>query len=320
MAKNPMQRKAQNSFLLGMLITLLITGLIIAFLVLQLTKITKEQQKEKTLLKQVYVVAQDIESGEPLTSDKLTMKTVDGSTIPANALTTTDLEEKINVLDEEGNIIKKVEIISKIKLMPGTIITSEMIAEKGELANDLRKQEYNMFVIPSQLTTGQYVDVRFRLPNGKDYIVLSHKRITIPDYEGTLSTNTVSLELGEVEILTLSCAIVEAYKISGSLLYVNQYVEPGLQTAATTTYIPDNETLELIRRDPNCVAEAANALIAWNNGNEGGNRETVRNPISNALNENSEEAMDNAVNALKEEIQRAQEERQKYLESLGGVY
>ena len=47
MAKNPMQRKAQNSFLLGMLITLLVTGLIIGVLIIQLTKITKQQQEEK---------------------------------------------------------------------------------------------------------------------------------------------------------------------------------------------------------------------------------------------------------------------------------
>ena len=318
MAKNPMQRKAQNSFLLGILITLLITGLIIAFLILQLTKLTQAQKKTQSLLKQVYVVSQDIESGEAVTTDKLIMKTVDSSTIPANALTATELDEKINVRDEEGNTVKKVEVISKIKLLQGTVITTDMIAETKELAADLRKQEYNMFVIPSQLTTGQYVDVRLRLPNGKDYIIVPHKRITIPDYEGTLSANTISLEMSEVEILTLSCAIVEAYKISGSLLYVNQYVEPGLQPAATVTYIPDDDTLNLIRRDPNCVVEAANALITWNNNND--NKTAVRNPINNALNQNSEQATENAVNALKEELQRAQEERQKYLESLGGVY
>ena len=52
MAKNPMQKKAQNSFLLGMLITLVITGLIIGFLVVQLTKITKEQKEKRvTFLK-----------------------------------------------------------------------------------------------------------------------------------------------------------------------------------------------------------------------------------------------------------------------------
>ena len=41
MATNPMQRKARNSFLLGMFVMLIITGLVIAFLVLQLTNMKK---------------------------------------------------------------------------------------------------------------------------------------------------------------------------------------------------------------------------------------------------------------------------------------
>lgn len=74
MAINPMQRKAQNSFLLGILVTLLITGLIIGFLVLQLTKLTKAQKEAEAALKTVYVVKQDIESGESVTTDKLEQK------------------------------------------------------------------------------------------------------------------------------------------------------------------------------------------------------------------------------------------------------
>ena len=46
MATNPMQRKARNSFLLGMLVMLLIAGAIIAFLIMQLMdKMKKEQEK-----------------------------------------------------------------------------------------------------------------------------------------------------------------------------------------------------------------------------------------------------------------------------------
>ena len=39
MATNPMQRKARNSFLLGMLLAVIILGVVIAFLFLQLTNI-----------------------------------------------------------------------------------------------------------------------------------------------------------------------------------------------------------------------------------------------------------------------------------------
>lgn len=45
MAVNPMQRKANNSFLLGVLITLLIAGVIIALLFVQISKLNKEKKE-----------------------------------------------------------------------------------------------------------------------------------------------------------------------------------------------------------------------------------------------------------------------------------
>ncbi len=54
MATNPMQRKARNSFLLGMLVTLVITGAIIALLFMQLMNKTKKEQEDK-----IKMLAQD---------------------------------------------------------------------------------------------------------------------------------------------------------------------------------------------------------------------------------------------------------------------
>ena len=51
MATNPMQRKARNSFLLGMLVMLIITGIIIAILFIQLTNIKKAEKQEKLALR-----------------------------------------------------------------------------------------------------------------------------------------------------------------------------------------------------------------------------------------------------------------------------
>ena len=47
MAKNPMQRKARNSFILGMFITLVITGSIIGLLVFKLINIKKENKEKE---------------------------------------------------------------------------------------------------------------------------------------------------------------------------------------------------------------------------------------------------------------------------------
>lgn len=317
MAKNPMQRKAQNSFLLGMLITLLITGAIIALLVLQLTKMINEQKKaqEETVLKNIYILSQDIASGESVTTEKITQKQMDSTVIPSNALTPAELENRTNIFDEDGNLIKKVDVVSKIDLKKGTIITTDMIAETNELASDLRQQEYNMILLTSQLETNQYIDIRLRLPNGKDYIVVSHKKVTIPEIDGVPSSDTISLKLNEVETLTLSCAIVESYKAEGSILYTSRYIEPGLQEAATPTYLPDDATINLISKDPNCVLEAKNALIKRNN--DAANKAVIRNPINSQLKENEDKAEDNAIKGLEAEIQKAQEERKKYLDSLG---
>ena len=60
MATNPMQRKARNSFLLGMLVMLLIAGVIIALLFMQLLNKMKEDKEELANSVNAYVLNQDV--------------------------------------------------------------------------------------------------------------------------------------------------------------------------------------------------------------------------------------------------------------------
>lgn len=316
MAMNPMQRKANNSFLLGILITLLITGLIIAFLIFQLSNLNKQMQEEEAKLKQVYVLNTDIMSGQVITSDMLEMKTIDGSAIPANAITPVDVDNKGTVVDEStGNVIRKLDVVTKIDLKSGTILTSEMIATADELSSDLRRLEYNVVQFPSQLQTGDFIDIRLRLPSGEDYIVVSHKEVEIPVVDGVDSENTMIIKMNEVETLTMSSAIIEAYIAEGSYLYATRYVDAGMQEAATPTYLPSDSVINLMNKDPNCANEAKQELFKRNN--DSSYKSAVRNPINDELNQNSEDAQDNIISSVEEELKAAQEERQKYLESLG---
>lgn len=316
MAMNPMQRKANNSFLLGILITLLITGLIIAFLIFQLSNLNKQMQEEEAKLKQVYVLNTDIMSGQVITSDMLEMKTIDGSAIPANAITPVDVDNKGTVVDEStGNVIRKLDVVTKIDLKSGTILTSEMIATADELSSDLRRLEYNVVQFPSQLQTGDFIDIRLRLPSGEDYIVVSHKEVEIPVIDGIDSENTMIIKMNEVETLTMSSAIIEAYIAEGSYLYATRYVDAGMQEAATPTYLPSDSVINLMNKDPNCANEAKQELFKRNN--DSSYKSAVRNPINDELNQNSEDAQDNIISSVEEELKAAQEERQKYLESLG---
>lgn len=56
MASNPMQRKTRNSFLLGVIVTLLIASIIIGFLFMQLKQKTEELNSEIQAKKNIYVL------------------------------------------------------------------------------------------------------------------------------------------------------------------------------------------------------------------------------------------------------------------------
>ena len=103
MAVNPMQRKARNSFLLGMLLMLLIAGVIIAFLVMQLMNYNKKEQEERLAKTKVYVLNQDVLSGQVLTTDMFSTLDVNKNMVPNNATGNLDVIENYSLKDKEGN-------------------------------------------------------------------------------------------------------------------------------------------------------------------------------------------------------------------------
>lgn len=141
MAKNPMQRKARNSFILGMFITLIITGSIIGLLVFKLININKENKEKEQGLKNAYVLVTDIKSGDSIKLENLKKVDIETNIIPSNAITLSQIEENT---------------IAKIDLKTGTILSSDMITNSDDkTTNDTRVQEYNMILLPSQINTNE---------------------------------------------------------------------------------------------------------------------------------------------------------------------
>lgn len=300
MAVNPMQRKANNYLLIGVLVTLLITGTIIAILFMQLNKLNNTIKEQESKMKNVYVVAKDIDSGDEISLTSLKQVSATGEAIPNDAISI-------------GNITE--ETIAKIDLKVGTVLTNSMVTEKDEQTTaDLRSQEYNMVLLPTQIQTGEYIDIRLRLPNGTDYIIVSKKKVEIPTIDGVESANTIKINVSEEEILLMSNAIVEAYWATGSILYATTYTEPGIQGNATPTYLPNDKVISLINADPNIVSVARTQLRDRYNSTSG----TIRGNIVNVLNDYAEDAQTNIETKVQEEITKAKEERQSYLEALGG--
>lgn len=409
MASNPIQKKVRNAGLIGAAITLVIMSIVVAFLLMQLNKIKEEQKEVEESYRNVYMLNQNVKSGQVITEDMLTMGTAQIQHIPSNATSTLTTFINYSLTDNEGNkvysdeqgmyILKDSEymevyvednkyytylsngqkeeltgvrqaelqsdgygtyliktatlktrlykendteeyyvlrvkyntnsentpvrekeyvdilgapLVAKIDMDRNTVLTLDMLSLGSIVTADVRKQEYNAIVLPVDLTTGDYVDIRLMLPNGQDFIVVSKKMVELPVIDGMESEETIWVNLSEDEILSMSCAIVEAYRINGAKLYATKYTDPGIQEKATPTYPISAEAYELIKADPNVTERAEKELR---------NRYTQElvnirnNTINNELSK-TENSETNVPNQMNESIVKTQEERKKYLQSL----
>ena len=300
MASNPMQRKSRNSFILGVLIAVLVMGAIVAVLLLKIKNMQAKEDDRLANLIKVYALNTDVKSGDTLDASMLVQVETDKNAAPTDAIKGTALTENS---------------IAKIDLSKGMILTASMVAESDSpITSDLRLQEYNMLRLESQIAQDDYIDVRLRLPNGLDYIVVSKKRVEIPQIDGVDSENTIWIKLTEDETLAMSNAIVEAYKLEGAVLYTAKYVEPGTQEKATPTYIPSAEVVNLVTQNPNVVQEAKTAM--YNRYQQfTSNRNNINSQLS-AVDE--DEAKSRVTSGTTTEVTTAQDQRKSYLDALAG--
>ncbi len=154
----------------------------------------------------VTVLKEDVIQGEVITSDMITTQRVHKKTVPSGALSS----------DEIVNQVAKYNIAANVP------ITASMITE-DIIAADIRSQEVNTVLMPSDLNEGDYVDIRIMYPNGTDYIVLAQKNVK------QISGQTMWLDLAEDERLLLNSAMVDSFLNSGTKLYATKYADSDAQ-------------------------------------------------------------------------------------------
>ncbi len=164
--------------------------------------------------KSVVVANREIIQGEIITDDMLSVvKNININTIPNQSSTFTDKGAVV------GNTAKY-NIPAKVTL------TTDMITDEIVSA-DIRSQEVNTVLMPSDLAQDEYVDIRIMYPNGTDYIVLQQKKID------KIIDQTFWLTLTEDERLLLNSAVVDSFLTQGTKLYATKYVDASSQTNLT---------------------------------------------------------------------------------------
>ena len=316
MASNPMQRQKRVSFLLGMLVMLIIAAIIIALLFMPLINLKKAQDAAKAAERTVYVVSTDVASGSGIQisaidgdterTANVSQEVADNKVVPENFATASDF------YTDESLSQARSDLVAKIDLKEGTILTKDMLTTSSEqVTNDLRKQEYNMLSLPTDLVSGDFVDVRIRFGNGQDYIIAAKKQVTIPTIAGAPAEGVININLSEDETIAMSSAIIETYQLKTAEMYVSRYTDPGMQVAAIPTYPVNAEALNLMDSNPNLLEEAKKAIASRYNRNL---REQFINSQINSV--DAEDRQSNLETSVEEHITQQKELRQKYLQSL----
>lgn len=314
MAVNPMQRKARNSFLLGVIITLIICGIIIVILVLTMLGNKKKEEEVQIQQMAVTVLNRDVRSGEKIMPEYFNTIIMPTDFIPVYLSGGEEGLINDSIFYYENSDEEK-EIYAKVNIAQGTIMTTSLVYEEKPLTKDIRIQQYNMLVLQPGLEIGDYIDIRFMLPTGDvgetsaDYLVAARKKIV------DISATTIWLEMSEQEILTMSSAIYENYIIKGSALYTVVYVDPGLQgnemeenNRIIVTYPVSSHILNIITTDPNIVNRAIEGL-----GSE-------RARLDQAKLLYADDILSNVDSRVADQIKKSQEERKKYWDELYGGY
>ena len=96
MAMNPMQRRARNSFLTGMLVTLVVMAIIVVLLLYKISQLNEDKERLLSEQKQYYVVSSDIKSGQEITKEDLELQIVQTKVPKEDNLTPDDFSEMVD--------------------------------------------------------------------------------------------------------------------------------------------------------------------------------------------------------------------------------
>ncbi|HEX3029544.1 MAG TPA: hypothetical protein VHT34_09630 [Clostridia bacterium] len=201
--------------------------------------------------KVVLIPTIDIKAGQELTLNMFSKSMVYAAGPQSSYLSQDDIEVGI----QKGSGELKTGSWALIDIDAGTPVTRKMVADE-KISHDLRREEFNSFLLQSDILKDQFIDVRICFPNGENYIILSKKKVR----DLSIEKNTIWLWLDDKEILSISSAIVDAYIHKGSKIYTNTYVAPGMQKVAIPTYPVNPSVLALIKSDPNILPEAKKGL------------------------------------------------------------
>lgn len=168
----------------------------------------------------VYTVKAQVRPGTEISRDDFIEMSIPASAVSEDAIT--DLTQLFGT-DPTQPIPENDKLYYKVTINPGTALTKDLLMT-DKYDNPYYERDLAFDFKPIGLKIGDYVNIMIRMPDGENFIALSHKRV-YGIYENTIK---LKLQQGELSVYD-TCLIDKAtYGGLGWQMYPVKYVEPGL--------------------------------------------------------------------------------------------
>lgn len=206
---------------------------------------------------EVYAASTNIEKGSTLLTEDMIANDAD---LQKDGYTA-NVYKKISYTDMDASVFITEDNLrsSAVIDIPKDTPIQTVMTTKLSIAHDTREYEISEAVLMTDLKENEYVDIRIMYPNGIGMVVLPKKQVKNLSLENSVFFSYLTAE----EIDRWESAVVDAFTISGTKLYVDRYVEENLQNPAIPNYLVKTETIDLINSDPNVIETASQTMNAY---------------------------------------------------------
>lgn len=290
---NRIKKKAMTGLIIGIVVAVLGIAVTI-FICVKTIKSYEDGTNAKFIanyMKEVKVLNKDVIQGEIITDDMVSTTKVHITTVPTNALTYSPAGK-----------------VAKYNISANVPLTENMVADEIKSA-DVREQELNTIVMPSDLAESDYVDVRIMYTNGTDYIVLAQKQVK------KIVGQTMWINLTEDERLLLNSAVVDSFLNPGTKLYATKYTDPSAQIKSVSDLdvqdslevTTDSATTTTGAADENGTTTAGTTTASTTNGKKensitttvkGYIKEQIKNELDNIKAQDEQKATESIFNLI----------------------
>lgn len=206
----------------------------------------------------VYVVNQAVRVGDTITEEMLSPVS-----IPEKIAYSTEMVD-VEMTDDKGNtyieqqpekVLKLVTSLNdvvgrkfRVALDEGSVLNSDFVVDET-LQNSERYYEIVLEDFPTNITVGDYVDIRITFTYGEDFIALPHMRVEDMDLaRGMFTFIFDENDIGIYNSMLLDKAMYEAVNI-----YALSYVDSSSQTSAESYYPINKNISEILAINPNIL-------------------------------------------------------------------